>query len=50
MLEGLQTGEQREPRECARTIVAEGATRLRMMQAGHTSGYRDRSSKPKKDC
>ncbi|MDQ3639821.1 MAG: hypothetical protein M3426_17870 [Actinomycetota bacterium] len=41
MLEGSQTGEQEGPRERARTSTDEGATRLRMMQAGHASGHRN---------
>ncbi len=47
MLEGLQTGEQEEPRERACVSAGEGATRLRMMQAGHASG--DRNSKLEKN-
>ena len=50
MLEGSQTGEQEEPRERAHASADERSTRLRTMQAGHTSGYRARNSKPEKDC
>lgn len=47
MLEGSQTGKQEEPRERACVSADEGATRLRMMQAGHASG--DRNSKLEKN-
>jgi hypothetical protein len=50
MLEGSQTGEQEETRERAHASANEGLTQLRTMQAGHASGYRDRNSKPEKDC
>jgi hypothetical protein len=50
MLEGSQTGEQGKPRERAHASAEEGPTQLRTMQAGHASGYRDRNSKPEKDC
>ncbi len=47
MLNLSQTGKQEEPRELARTSADEGATRFRMMQAGHASG--DRNSKLEKN-
>lgn len=47
MLEGPLTGEQEEPRERACVSTDEGATRLRMVQAGQASG--DRNSKPEKN-
>ena len=49
MLEGSQTGEQEEPRERTRASADEGATRLRVMQVGHISGYRGWNSKPEKN-